>query len=33
MAPIAAAAVQRGAQGPQIGAAVRQARLAAMAAE
>ena len=32
-APIAAAAVQRGAQGPQIGAAVRQARLAAMAAE
>jgi len=32
-APIAAAAVQRGAQGPQIGAAVRQARLAAMAAD
>jgi tRNA nucleotidyltransferase (CCA-adding enzyme) len=29
-APIAAAAVQQGAQGPQIGAAVRQARLAAM---
>jgi tRNA nucleotidyltransferase (CCA-adding enzyme) len=32
-APIAVAAAQRGAQGPQIGAAVRVARLAAMAAE